>query len=277
MNKGVGWSSSDDSIATVDRSGKVTTHKAGTATIVVTTDDGGYTAECAVTVVDASDWILVTGVTLDRTSAKIEAGETLQLTAEVQPDNATSKGVSWSSSDEAIAPVDQNGEITAKAPGKTTISVTTDDGGKNATCEVTVTAPAGMLWLSGLPQNGTVYVGDNIILTPQGAADTNTGKTGWSWDRAYLSATFNSPATFTALKAGTTNITYTASDGQKATATITILVKDSTGSGTTRSGSNSPRTGDESNLALWLGVATVAGTALLYFLQKRRKNRRADI
>ena len=141
-NNGVSWSSSNSSIATADQNGKVTAHKAGVATITVTTDDGGHMATCRVTVVSASAWVPVTGVTLDKTSATVTAGDTLQLTASVQPGNASNKGVSWSSSDVSIATVDQNGLVTAHKPGEAAITATTDDGGHTATCDVTVVAAA---------------------------------------------------------------------------------------------------------------------------------------
>ena len=82
--------------------------------------------------------VSVTGVTLDRNSASIEAGSTLQLTATVSPSNATNKTVSWSSSNTSVATV-SNGLVTAVSAGSATITVTTADGGYTATCAVTVT------------------------------------------------------------------------------------------------------------------------------------------
>jgi len=134
-NKNVTWSSSDESITTVDQNGNVTAKNPGTATIHVTTDDGGYTAYCVVTV---SAKIPVTGVTLDKDKLELAQGGTGQLTAYVLPENATNKKVIWSSSDLSIASVDQNGNVTAKTVGNVTITVTTDDGGYTATCDVTV-------------------------------------------------------------------------------------------------------------------------------------------
>ena len=84
----------------------------------------------------------VTGITLDKTEASmIVGGETLTLTPTVAPGNATDKSVTWSSSDEAVATV-TDGVVTAVAAGTATITVTTTDGAKTATCAVTVAAPA---------------------------------------------------------------------------------------------------------------------------------------
>ena len=137
-NKGVTWSSSDKSIATVDANGKVTAKKAGTVTITVTTKDGKYTAECTVKVTE----VKVTGVTLSKSTLKLTVGDSSKLTATVKPSNATNKGVTWSSSDKSIATVDSNGKVTAKKAGTVTITVTTKDGKYTAKCTVTVTEKA---------------------------------------------------------------------------------------------------------------------------------------
>ncbi|MBQ9950341.1 MAG: leucine-rich repeat protein, partial [Clostridia bacterium] len=135
-NKNVTWKSSDESIATVDENGLVTAISAGTVTITVTTENKGFTANCEVTVFDST--VSVTGVTLDKTEATLEIGETVQLIATVTPEDATNKNVTWKSSDESIATVDENGLVTAISAGTVTITVTTEDGGFTANCEVTV-------------------------------------------------------------------------------------------------------------------------------------------
>jgi len=82
--------------------------------------------------------IPVTDVTLDRTTASLTVGNTLQLTAAVAPDNATDKNVTWTSSDPGTASVDESGNVTALAAGTAVITVTTEDGNKTATCTLTV-------------------------------------------------------------------------------------------------------------------------------------------
>ena len=135
-NKNVSWKSSNTSVATVSN-GKVTAIKAGTATITVTTDDGGKTATCQVTV--NSKVYNVESVSLDKTGITLAEGDTETLTATVYPDNATNKNVSWKSSNTSVATV-SNGKVTAIKAGTATITVTTDEGGKSATCLVTVEA-----------------------------------------------------------------------------------------------------------------------------------------
>ena len=80
----------------------------------------------------------VTGVSLNKTSSTIYAGKTEQLTATVSPDNATSKNVTWSSSDTEVATVSSSGLVTGVSEGTSTITVITEDGARNATCLITV-------------------------------------------------------------------------------------------------------------------------------------------
>lgn len=82
--------------------------------------------------------IQVTGVTLDKESISIVIGDTDQLTETIEPTNADNKNVSWSSSAENVATV-KDGTVTAVAAGSAVITVTTEDGGKEASCTITVT------------------------------------------------------------------------------------------------------------------------------------------
>lgn len=133
-SKYMAWTSSDTGVATVDNFGRVCAIEPGTAVITVTTDDGGFTASCTVTVTPKR----VTGVTLDQTAATVYETESITLTATVNPTDATDKAVVWSSSDEAIATVDQSGKVSGISYGDATITVTTVDGGHTASCVVSV-------------------------------------------------------------------------------------------------------------------------------------------
>ena len=133
-NQNVTWSSSDETIATVDNNGTVTAVGAGEATITVTTENGCKTATCIVTVT-----VPVTGVTLEPTSLSLFTGDTAPLTATVQPSDATNQNVTWSSDKPEVATVD-NGNVTAVGAGEATITATA--GGITATCVVHVRKPA---------------------------------------------------------------------------------------------------------------------------------------
>ncbi|MEE6669688.1 Ig-like domain-containing protein [Pediococcus acidilactici] len=88
-----------------------------------------------------ADTVAVTGVTVDPATASIEVGKTTKLTANVAPDNATNKAVTYKSSDEKIATVASDGTVTAVAVGTANITATAVDGGSTASCAVTVTEP----------------------------------------------------------------------------------------------------------------------------------------
>ena len=128
------WSSSDPSVASVSQDGLVTAVGLGTATITVTTVDGGFTATCSVTV----SGISVESVSLDESTLLISKDRSRQLTATVLPTNASNPAVEWSSSDETVATVSFEGLVTGIKAGSATITVTTIDGGLIATCDVTV-------------------------------------------------------------------------------------------------------------------------------------------
>jgi uncharacterized protein YjdB len=135
--KDLKWTSSNPEVASVDANGQVSALALGTADITVTTVDGGHTAVCKVTVIQS-----VTGVTLDAETATLRVGEqTLQLTAVVQPSDASDKSLVWTSSNVEVASVSETGLVTPLASGEALITVTTVDGGFSATCAVTVVQP----------------------------------------------------------------------------------------------------------------------------------------
>ena len=84
----------------------------------------------------------VTGVTINKTELELSVGESTTLLATVFPENATNKSVLWSSSNESVATVSASGVVNGVAEGFSVITVTTSDGGKSATCNVTVTEPS---------------------------------------------------------------------------------------------------------------------------------------
>ena len=88
------------------------------------------------------DSVKVSGVSIDKPTLSMTEGETANLTAIVMPQNATNKAVAWKSGNSGVADVDASGKVTAVKAGTTDITVTTADGGKTATCKVTVASKA---------------------------------------------------------------------------------------------------------------------------------------
>ena len=137
-NKKVTWSSSNEAVATVSAEGVVKAVAEGTATITVKTEQGGFEAKCVVTVTPSTTPIVkVTGVELDKDSYEIMEGLTVELKATVKPADATNQEVTWSSSDETVATV-ENGLVTTLQPGTVTITVKTVDGDFTDECVITV-------------------------------------------------------------------------------------------------------------------------------------------
>lgn len=135
-NKEISWTSSDSSVATVDENGKVTAKSVGTATITAAAEDGsGVTASCKITVEPTK----VSGIKLNKTTSALKIGEKVQLSAAASPADATSKAVSWTSSNSKVAAVDADGTVTAKSAGDATITAAAKDGsGVKASCQIQV-------------------------------------------------------------------------------------------------------------------------------------------
>ena len=151
-NQKLSWSSTNTAAATVDQEGNVTAVAAGTAVIIVSTEDGGKTATCTVTV-NAKPAVLVTGIEIAGPGSSTTVGGTLQLSAVVTPENATNKAVTWSSSNTSIATIDQNGKLTGVSTGTVYITAAAKDGsGISRTVAITVT--------TAVP--GTLYVSSNV-------------------------------------------------------------------------------------------------------------------
>ena len=221
-NKKVKWSSDKTDVATVDGAGRVTAVKAGEATAMVTTEDGGRTATCKVTV--KAKAVGVTEVTLDRTELTLTEGETETLTATVKPDNADNKKVTWSSDKTEVATVGGDGRVTAVKPGKAVVTVTTEDGGKTATCKVTVKAKAVPVtgvevnpWAVTLSVRGTSKL--SYTIRPADATNQNV-----KWESESPSvATVDSEGNVQGVAAGTAKICVTTEDGGfKSYCTVTV-------------------------------------------------------
>ena len=126
------WASADTSIATVDEKGRITGVYPGVTTITATMPSG-QVSSIKVTV----NPIKVSSVKIKPSSVKMTIGESMTVTAKISPKNATWQDVTWSSADESIVTIDQNGVVHAVGVGKTTITATTREG-KSRTAKVTI-------------------------------------------------------------------------------------------------------------------------------------------
>lgn len=217
-NKTIQWSSSNTSVASVDN-GVVQTKNVGTTTIEVKTTDGSnITATCEVTV----EPILVTSISLTETSMTLNVGEHFALSTTILPNNATSKDVSWSSSNNNVATV-SNGVVTAIAPGSATITVKTADGSnKSASCIVAVSKiPVSSLAID--KESLTLLVDESATLSLSVYPINATNKT-ISWSSSNGSVATVSDGTIKAIGAGNATITAKATDGSGCSATCCVTV-----------------------------------------------------
>lgn len=137
LNKNTIWTIDNESVAQVNENGVVTAISEGEAIVTVTTEDGGRTAECKITVHRKG---AVLGLKLDPTSLTLEPDDTQTINVTILPEDAINKNVVWTSDDESVAKVDGNGLVTAINPGIAIITATSEDGGKTATSTVIVKA-----------------------------------------------------------------------------------------------------------------------------------------
>ena len=214
-DKSVEWSSDKPEVASVDENGEVTAKTAGTATITVTTKDGGKTATCTVTI--DSKFRPVTSITLDKTSASLKAGETVTLTATVSPDDATDKTVTWTTSDATVATVD-DGVVTSLKVGSATITAKAGD--ETATCEITI-VPTPVTSISLDKTTASLKAGETATLTATVNPSDATDKT-VTWSTSDAAVATVDDGVVTAKKVGTATITAKAGD-KTATCEITVV------------------------------------------------------
>ena len=165
--------------------------------------------------------VAVTGVSLNQTSASLEVGGSVNLTATVSPSNATDKTVTWTSSKPSVASV-SNGVVTAVAEGSATITATA--GGKSAKCEVTVKPK--VVDVTGVSLNKadlSLYIGDTFTLaatvTPANATDKTV-----TWTSSKPGVATVSDGVVTAVAEGSATITAKAG-GKSAKCEVTVQRK----------------------------------------------------
>lgn len=134
------WTSSDTEVVTVDDKGVLTAVKVGRATVTAAgKDNAAVSASCVVNVVDESQYegVPVQSVKIPY-NATVRVGNTKKLTAEITPANATNKTIIWTSDNEDVATVDENGNLTGVSTGGTRVRATSEDGNHWDECIVKV-------------------------------------------------------------------------------------------------------------------------------------------
>jgi uncharacterized protein YjdB len=223
-DRSVTWSSSDNSIATVNAEGVVTAIKEGTATITATTNDGSnLKATCTVKV----SIMPVASITLNITEKTLEEGETVNLTASVLPANASNKSLAWTSSDENVATVDANGLVTAVKEGTATITAKANDG-SNVSAQCTINVSDSFIFVSKISlekMQVTLNIGEtatlNVTIEPANATNKEI-----AWKSSNPSIATVENGVVTAISAGTIYVSASSTDGSNQSDVCIVTVNE---------------------------------------------------
>ena len=216
------WKSSDPAVAYVDANGRVEGFKTGTADVTATTTDGSnLTATCRVTIIK-----YVSSISLSESEISLFAGETIKLTATVNPTDATNRKLAWTSTDEAVATV-EDGTVTARGNGSALIVATSTDGSSiEAICHVTVTTPVSSIALSETQIE--MRPGDFKVLTATVLPESASDKT-LTWTSSAPAVADVQNGIVLAYSNGTALVTAAATDGSGTTATCKVTVSNTVG------------------------------------------------
>ena len=232
--KTVTWSSEPESVATVSADGTITAIAEGTAVITAIADDGSAKSDtCTVTVLPEEEKpVKAASITVTPDKVSLNAGETKQLTKTIAPEDTTNKNVTWSSSNESVATVTEDGLIKAIAKGTAVITATAEDGSDvKGTCTVTVTenATPKIIKVSSIaitPKSVSLKKGAASQLRASIAPSNATNKAVlWASNKSSV-ASVSQSGLVRAISAGTATITVTTRDGSRKSAVCTITVTD---------------------------------------------------
>ena len=216
----VTWSTDNKAIATVDGMGNVTGIKLGSCVITATSVDGGYSAECNITVVQPAK-----AVRLNKHETSIVVNNSEALKTTVNPENTTDKTVIWTTSNADIAEVSDNGLVTAKKAGKVFITATAVSNPEaKDSCEVTVIQPVESITLdqtSIIIEEFGQMVKLNATILPEDASNKSIS---WSSSNPAV-CTVSANGTVIAVGNGTATVIATTVDGG-IPATCVVNVKD---------------------------------------------------
>ena len=209
-NKEVTWTSSNPSVASVDSNGKITAKKIGTT--IITVSINGYSSTSTINVVDK---IELKGISLNKSSLNIKENSSATLNITYNPSNATNKKITWKSSNNSIATVDQNGKVTAIKAGSATITAVSNDGGFASTCKVTVEALSKKVTSIELDKKElSIIDGEEanlkVTINPSYAENKNV-----TWESSDKTIATVKDGVITAKKVGTAEIKAISEDGNK--------------------------------------------------------------
>ncbi len=225
----VNWKSGNEKIAEVDENGHVTLHKTGKVTITATAEGSGRKTSVKLDIVRLVEGLEITG------SAEVAVGKSIALKAVASPEDATTRSVSWSSSDTSVAKVSSSGKITAKkgTEGKTVTITATAKDGSGVTAVYTVTVCPAVKTVQIQHEGGDVSalthdwnLGDTLFLTAKTLEPEASDGVSWKSSSTKI-AEVDKTGKVTVHKTGKATITATAADGsgKKDTLKLTVVRK----------------------------------------------------
>lgn len=217
------WSSSNTSVAVVDRHGNVTAIDEGTTVITVKTSDGSKSDSCTVRVIDDSDWVSVRRVEVNLVNTTIPVGFDENLKYRLEPASVSDLEAKWKSSNPDVASVDIYGTVHGNRQGTAEITATSADGRRSDSCLVTVTsgiqAPSSGILLNKISSTLEVGAKDfpTVTVYPAGTSLSLT----WSSSDTSI-ATVNRSGEVTAVEEGTVVITARTADNKIASYVLVV-------------------------------------------------------
>ncbi len=213
------WESSNSKVVSVDSKGNIKAIKEGSAVIKASLTNGEYD-ECLVEV--SSDYVEVSSIVMDYDTATLTVGESIRLSATINPTNAIDQNITWSSSNTTLADVDYTGKVTAKAVGSVTITAAWNNK-LFASCMVTIKTKS--IAVSAVTLNQKIITIDvntsvalNASITPADATDKQI-----SWQSSNTGvATVDASGKIYGVAKGTVTITARATNGATDSAQVTV-------------------------------------------------------
>lgn len=217
-NKKVKWASSDESIATIDKNGKVKGIKGGAAIITCISDDGGFVATCLIKVVEP-----ITSLKLNKKSYTLGVGKTVRLKATLKSTSASNPKLKWTTTNKKVAVVSSNGNVRGKKVGTCTIKVTTTDGSKkSASCKIKVIRPVTKISLN---KHVVTIVKGKSVKVKATVKPSNATMKSVSWSSSDKSVAVVIGGKITGMNAGTATIRAKAKDnsGKSDVCYVTVI------------------------------------------------------
>jgi len=208
-----------------EKTGEITALKAGKVTItVVSTENTKLKGQVEITVIQP-----VNDITLNASTTELGLNQSLQLSANIQPSDASNKTLTWTSSNERVLTVDANGKVTGVGEGSATITATSTDGSKVSATIVLNVTKVGVTALSVKPAAISVNVNaifdsGSYTILPSNAADQSVIITVENEEVAEVVSSVAGKFIVTGIAVGTTNVIISSVDNPSVSATFTVTV-----------------------------------------------------